>query len=341
MSSHHLTVAKATFAASLLRPDVTKIDRSELPHFHSLLEAAMRQRLHILYLLNDLLHHAKYHTKEDRTIHDLSRALQPSLLELVQQASRSAKGSVRKRLETLLGIWEDVGYFEVDVMEKARKVINDPSVLLEPSEKAVSHTTSTREAPYIMPGTHGDPSLPFYELPAGNLMLHIVPNKAIPMRAHSIRPLQFAAGPVDESLANAVRDFLKDVETIDHEFDILDDPNVTAEISDMGQVLYRNEAEDLLCKEFSKKFERGQKSKQKSSKEEVQSIWQFTVALKQSLSISEQAAAATRRRFSQSLQITDRQSSPILHASIPTRIIFGIDFTSAPATSSNVSSSCL
>ncbi|RMZ79809.1 hypothetical protein DV738_g3119, partial [Chaetothyriales sp. CBS 135597] len=307
----------ATFAASLLRPDVTKINRSELPHFHSLLETAMdrcspsniqkckqwlldnilpssqrtssfaryltalakygqvphgqkpcssqRQGLHILYLLNDLLHHAKYHTAKDRTIHDLTRALQSSLLELVREASVSAKGNVRKRLETLLAVWQDVGYFEVAIMEKARKVMNDPSTLLEPSEKAVTHSMTTREAPYIMPATHGDPSQPFYELPAGNLMLHIIPNKAIPMHAHSIRPLQFAAGPADESLVNAVRDFLKDVETIDHEFDLLDDPNSI--LREDGRT--PEDKGEWICKEFSKKFERRQKSKQKPAEEEV------------------------------------------------------------------------
>ena len=41
MTTHHLTVAKATFAASLLRPDVTKVNRDEVPHFHALLEAVM------------------------------------------------------------------------------------------------------------------------------------------------------------------------------------------------------------------------------------------------------------------------------------------------------------
>ncbi|RMZ83985.1 hypothetical protein DV737_g1261, partial [Chaetothyriales sp. CBS 132003] len=186
MANHHLTVAKATFAASLLRPDVTKIDRSKLPQFHSLLEAAT------------------------------------------------------------ISLWEDAGYFEADVIAEARRVMSDPSTAPELGEKSTTRIITTREAPYIMPATHGDPSLPFYELPAGNLMLHIIPNKTIPMRPHSIRPLQFTPGPADESLANAVRDFLKDVETIDHEFDLLDDPNVTAEVSDMGQVLYRNEAEDLV-----------------------------------------------------------------------------------------------
>ncbi|KPI37972.1 uncharacterized protein AB675_3033 [Cyphellophora attinorum] len=42
-----------------------------------------------------------------------------------------------------------------------------------------------------MPATHGDPSLPYHELPAANFMPHIIPSKSIAMRAEDIRPLQF------------------------------------------------------------------------------------------------------------------------------------------------------
>jgi hypothetical protein len=36
--SHHLTIAKATFAASLLRPDITKVNRDDVPQFHQSLD---------------------------------------------------------------------------------------------------------------------------------------------------------------------------------------------------------------------------------------------------------------------------------------------------------------
>ena len=39
MASHHSTIAKATFAASLLRPDVTKVSRDELQDFHTFFES--------------------------------------------------------------------------------------------------------------------------------------------------------------------------------------------------------------------------------------------------------------------------------------------------------------
>jgi hypothetical protein len=41
MSAHHLSIAKASFAAGLLRPDVTKVGREDLTTFNALLEAAI------------------------------------------------------------------------------------------------------------------------------------------------------------------------------------------------------------------------------------------------------------------------------------------------------------
>ncbi|KAI9870790.1 MAG: hypothetical protein M1823_008639, partial [Watsoniomyces obsoletus] len=92
-----------------------------------------------------------------------------------------------------------------------------------------------------MPSTHGDPSLPFYELPAGNLMPHIVPKRSTSIRPDTIRPLQFAAGPADEGLVNAVKDFLRDIEHIDDAYAI-EEKEIVADIDDLGQLSYRNEA---------------------------------------------------------------------------------------------------
>lgn len=46
MAGHHLSLAKATFAASLFRPDVTKVTRDDLAQFHSALEVACAQCSH-------------------------------------------------------------------------------------------------------------------------------------------------------------------------------------------------------------------------------------------------------------------------------------------------------
>lgn len=72
-----------------------------------------------------------------------------------------------------------------------------------------------KNVPFVMPATHGDPSTPYYDLPAGNMMPHIVPNSAIPINPKLVKPLQFVAGPADDSLVNSLKDFMKEVEHID------------------------------------------------------------------------------------------------------------------------------
>lgn len=41
MASHHLTIAKASLAAGLLRPDVTIVNRDTIAEFHKLIETVI------------------------------------------------------------------------------------------------------------------------------------------------------------------------------------------------------------------------------------------------------------------------------------------------------------
>lgn len=43
MASHQFAVAKATFAAGLLRPDPVSVSREEIARFHELLASAVKQ----------------------------------------------------------------------------------------------------------------------------------------------------------------------------------------------------------------------------------------------------------------------------------------------------------
>ena len=92
----------------------------------------------------------------------------------------------------------------------------------------------------MMPPTHGDPSTPYYDLPAGNMIPHIIPNSTIPLRPDSIKPLQFLAGPADETLVDALKGFLKDVDQIYGTEELIkDDGNV--DIDELGQRITRDE----------------------------------------------------------------------------------------------------
>lgn len=93
----------------------------------------------------------------------------------------------------------------------------------------------------MMPATHGDPSTPFYDLPAGNLLPFILPNSTVPIKTQEVRPLEFVAGPADASLALAVKDFMKDV---DHIYNLNAeevDQGIIPDIDEMGQPLVRDE----------------------------------------------------------------------------------------------------
>ncbi|KIV86475.1 hypothetical protein PV11_02086 [Exophiala sideris] len=298
--AHHLSLAKAAFGAFLLRPDVTKVSRDDLPQFHNAFEAVLancsrqniqtckewlvgnvvvsatrvsalgkflattskhlasqtgetaaidvpRQRLHILYLLNDLLHHCRYHATDKDLYTTLTQSLQPFLPELFRLAVEDAKPKISRRLQDLVEIWQEAKYLEKNLLNRITDILTGSSpstteeVQVEPKPER-----ATKELPYNLPATHGDPSLPFYDLPAGNLMPLIAPNSSQPMRADDIRALQLSAGAADESLVNALKDFLVDVQSMDDSMAHLDKSGVQPEMDEMGQIWYRDDAGDLV-----------------------------------------------------------------------------------------------
>ncbi|KIX09821.1 uncharacterized protein Z518_00902 [Rhinocladiella mackenziei CBS 650.93] len=300
MATHHISIAKAAFAASLLRPDVTKVSRDDIPQFHSALEAALercssdniqtckrwllenvmisaartgalgkylttlskhlatqpdgtvrtsisRRRLHILYLLNDLLHHAKCHNSDVDLQNNSTQSLRPFLVDLFQLTASEAKLRVSRRLDQLVKIWEEEKYFDRDDLARILDSLHGITPKTELSVQGPSKSENNlNELPYVIPATHGDPTLPFYDLPAGNLMHHIVPNSSQPMRPDEIRALQFSAGPADESLVNALKDFLKDVERIENAIPQPEEEEPPVEIDEMGQTSCHDEAGDLV-----------------------------------------------------------------------------------------------
>lgn len=97
-----------------------------------------------------------------------------------------------------------------------------------------------KSAPYVMPAMHGDPSTPWYDLPAGNLMPHIIPNSTRPINPDMVRPLQFVAGPADESLVAAVKSLLDDVKNI-FEGETDPDESLSWDIDELGQPIVLDE----------------------------------------------------------------------------------------------------
>lgn len=214
--------------------------------------SAKRRRIHILYLLNDLYHHVKYNAGASSSISSLTGGTQPYLDQLFSAAASFQNyPKHHRKLHDLLQIWEEEGYYSKDYVDQLHEVINKARTTqqsletgqssLPKNDKAVELRTGDTgiNAPFLMPATHGDPATPYYDLPAGNLMPHIIPNSSQPINPQLVKPLQLVAGPAESALVTAVKDFLKDVDRLFESHTT--DEGVVADINELGQPLVRDE----------------------------------------------------------------------------------------------------
>ncbi|KAL8873074.1 MAG: hypothetical protein Q9174_001395 [Haloplaca sp. 1 TL-2023] len=191
--------------------------------------SSRRQQLHLLYLLHDFLHHTRYHASELADNATSQNAFEPFVLQLfalVSAYSPSEYPQHFRKLHGLLDIWAENQYYPLAFIEKLRETVekegslsgasnefHEPAALARGAVEA-ANVESRKNAPYIMPPSHGDISDPFYDQPAGNLLPHIIPNSMVPIKPHLVQPLQLNAGSASENLANAVEALLQNAATI-------------------------------------------------------------------------------------------------------------------------------
>lgn len=207
----------------------------------------IRRRLHILYLLNDFLHHAKYHGPSPSQFYSLSSAIQPFIADLVRPAGGGSRPRTRTRIVKLLQVWEEEDYFDKAfvgrVREVALKETSDPG---PDKSVAVDRAADAKEQSYLMPASHGDPSIPYYDLPAGNMMPHIMPNESVPIRSADFRALQLSAGPADETLVIALKDFMAAAGEIEHASgEMWGRDDYVEDMDELGQPLSRDQTGEL------------------------------------------------------------------------------------------------
>jgi hypothetical protein len=203
-----------------------------------------RKRLHLLYLISDLLYHAKFHANDA----SVASKVQPLLVGLLSSAA-SFKNSPKhyRKIEELLDIWENRNYYSTDYIERLREAVKiareaeqSAEATQSPDRNGGAHVQSkpSRTTPFVMPAIHGDQGTPWYDLPAGNLMPHITPNSTRPINPALVKPLRFVAGPADENLASAVKNLLQEVNNIFGATQFEDQhENVSWDIDELGQAI--------------------------------------------------------------------------------------------------------
>ncbi|KAK1833349.1 hypothetical protein QBC39DRAFT_254715, partial [Podospora conica] len=207
--------------------------------------SAKRRRLHILYILNDILYHLKFRLRHESppASERLAAALAPTLPALVRSASSFANSPKHiGKIQDLLGLWEGLGYFDTSFIEKLRATVGGAPISGgegQVADATPSTTKTSKNAPFLMPAMHGDPSTPWYDLPAGNWLPVMEPNSTRPMNPDMIKPLVLAAGPADKNLVEAVKKLLVDVDKIYTKEANLDDP--FPDVGPMGEYIETDE----------------------------------------------------------------------------------------------------
>ncbi|KAJ5451572.1 RNA polymerase II large subunit CTD [Penicillium cf. griseofulvum] len=206
--------------------------------------SSKRQRLHILYLINDILHHCKYHLDTTSTFSIVSGSLQLHLVNLVGYAAtcdRKKNPRHHRRLDDLLDIWSEHDYFHPELVHKLREVViiggpppsNDAANESDPAKKP------DKNVPFIVPSTHGDPLTRWHEVRVGNIYPHIIPDSTLPIQPDSAKPIQLLAGPADKKSIDALKSFLGHVNEFFDPETTLDDKRTDTD--EVGQTVIRGE----------------------------------------------------------------------------------------------------
>lgn len=175
--------------------------------------SAKRRRLHLLYIVNDVLYHELVR-QSNRKLGETWAGVLPAMVGNAAAFDNCPKH--KSKLKGLIDLWEEKAYFTPEVVAQLRTALANGSaeitaVNLELSESSLK---LAKDAPYILPSFHGDASIPWYDLPAGTWLPHITPNSSRPMIPDQIRPIQLAAGPAEKRVVDAVKMLLKDADYI-------------------------------------------------------------------------------------------------------------------------------
>ncbi|KAI4255519.1 MAG: hypothetical protein LQ352_002550 [Teloschistes flavicans] len=246
------TSAVGKFLVALASSFSTLDGTSDDGHSNQSKPSSRRRQLHILYLVHDLLHHAKFHVTNLADSDSPDQALRPYINQLVSVASAYEAEKYPRhfiKINELLNLWNEGKYFPASYIASLKEAsIKTPKAATlstgnidygEGSNAKIGPTEIRKDAPYIMPPSHGDASDPYYDLPAGNLMPHIVPNSSTPIVPRAVKPLQFRAGPANEKLANTVKAFLQEADAV-YGDKLPDNSVLETDIDELGQSVTLN-----------------------------------------------------------------------------------------------------
>lgn len=242
-----------------------------------------RKRLHILYLIHDLLHH-------EIRIGDrkLAAAFEPHICALFSVTAQEKGRKHAAKINRLIDIWRTKGYYPPLFLSGLREAVKNAHLQgnrgAQPTEdgkeeEGKEHKERGRERAFDMPATHGDWSTAWYDLPAGNLMGHIVLNSTKPIKGSQVEPLRFTPGPADQHVAAAVKALIDDSHRMWGES--AESEEVKYDIDSLGQRIVKDELGNRKIEEtyygWSDEFARKMAKKKKARNAPLRGAREYSV----------------------------------------------------------------
>ncbi|KAE9983968.1 hypothetical protein BLS_003373 [Venturia inaequalis] len=219
--------------------------------------SCQRKRLHLLYLVNDLLHQTAFRDASGRDRDgrpSFADSFRLTIVDLIKDAASFDQQTNRKhheRLNVLLQLWEERAYFDsnfsvdlTSVMASEGKSV--PSRARDGVGAKDKTVNDSKKEDWTLPSQHGENGTPWYDLPAACWLPSIEAlmeyrerhprRRRKGMDPRDVKPLRFNPGPVDPKLAKAVQQLIKDADTI-YSFSLDDEENVKSDYDRMGQKL--------------------------------------------------------------------------------------------------------
>ncbi|KAJ6440013.1 uricase [Purpureocillium lavendulum] len=223
--SHGRTTALGKFLVALSESMEEDFDRPSV----------RKRRLHVLYIVSDVLHHVVVR-QGNLGFGALWAVHLPDMVTAASFFDKSPKHIARVR--DLLSIWEERKYIPTALLERLKECVtlaSDKHSGYPIFPKEDDAATGAAKPPFTTPYIHGDPSLPWHEQPASCWLPLLKKGRGKPMRPEDVRPVTIHAGPNDDELDKVVDEVI----ALRHE---LWRPKPVAELADydmnaMGQLI--------------------------------------------------------------------------------------------------------
>ena len=214
------------------------------------------KRLHILYLIHDLLVYFQRHQGLGTPLR-IAEQLYPDVCVLAQLAACGADGKASRTCPLVLDLinfWQQSQIFTSEQIEKLRSRVSQadetawPTILTKLSKVEDSRTASTQGqlddgAKWTLPDRHGvinDPNAPWHELPAAN-GLYVRRKRGYPLRASAIPPSGFKlAHGGQEASADLKRDVLNLYNEVLRCYDKYTNPDEVQDVDALGNIIWKD-----------------------------------------------------------------------------------------------------